>query len=109
MNLIPDIMEKLGVKEKEVFNIQDKNAHDINRWIDCCHQPVSYRFIKDYMEKDNHGWERDDKTLVGLINGEYTIVKLPFKPEKWEIYWHVTWCNGDNPITDCDKYLGMIS
>ena len=86
MNLIPDIMKKLGVEEFEVFNLADTDNKTQTHVLG---QPIKYFFTSQAMIcTELNGYEHTaEGEFIGLIRGVYHIVKLPFKPKKWEIYW----------------------
>jgi hypothetical protein len=96
MNLIPKIVEMLGVTIGEEFNAKHANIGKI--LTNSKEEPAIFKFGNDGLYakcSDGSG----DFFLIGMGNflkGDYEIVKLPFKPKEHERYWCVY--AGDNEI-----------
>lgn len=88
MNLIPTIREALGLQENEEFRIKYYKSEIYED---------KFRFTNIRLEKlCNDSWFTVDiNYLVGLINGQYEVAKLPFKPAEGEIYYYVILYCGD--------------
>ena len=88
MNLIPVICESLGLQENEVFRIEYYKSEIYED---------KFRFANIRLEKlYNDGWFKADiNYLVGLINGQYEVVKLPWKPKESGTYNYVNFYNGE--------------
>lgn len=98
MNLIPKICELLGVEIGEEFNAKHANIGKI--LTNSKEEPAIFKFGNDGLYakcSDGSG----DFFLIGMgnfLNGDYEIVKLPFKPKDGESYWSVRW--GHNQCID---------
>lgn len=90
-NLLPEIAKMLGVELGEEFKI------DINN--------ETYQIDKDgmYRKKMNDEgqfdmWEEVPRCFIKLLAGNAKIIKLPWKPKIYDIYWtfkaaHIdVWC-----------------
>ena len=98
MNLISEIAEKLGVELGEEFEVLPKTAAP-------GYKSSRYRFSEQGLEFSNYihcpsetGWSPTD-TITGLLNGKISIIKLPYKPKKDDLYFCVKW-DGDTLYTD---------
>ncbi len=93
-NLIPEIAKMLGVELGEEFEIKGRKG-------------LTYKFIIDELivcdDDEEHGYTSANMTLVGLLRGNYEIIKLPWKPKKEERCWFI--------ITDpdCDNEESLIA
>ena len=83
MNLIPEIAEKLGVELGEEFKLKSNEAGEYDE---------IYRFDKNaaLQMKNRCGWGMSCR-LADVLAGKIEIIKLPFKPKKWETYYLVGW------------------
>ena len=72
LNYMEKVAEMLGVKLGEKFKVNGKVF-----WLD-----------KDGMRNDKGG--RYAGILNSLLTGEYTIEKLPWKPQRGDVYWIVS-------------------
>lgn len=82
-NLIPEIIQMLGVAIGEEFKIKDKHGEFVS--------DKTYKFSENalmyfHQEDDNIYRIVSRTTLCSLLNGNYEIVKLPWKPKKGETY-----------------------
>lgn len=77
-NLIPEIAKMLGVELNEEFKIKGREG-------------VLYKFIVDGLIVSDDDAEKVYTTanmpLIGLVRGDIEIVKLPWKPKIYDIYW----------------------
>ena len=78
-NLIPKIAQMLGVELGEEFKIKG-------------HEELTYRFASDRLQLTyDNNIELSDLAakvaFVALLNGTDEIVKLPWKPKIYDIYW----------------------
>lgn len=82
MNKMKEIAKLLRVNLKEKFKIKDRNG--------------IYWITKEGLF-ENSTWlttnEDTEKLLVGLLKGEYEIIREPFVPEKGQEFWY---CNFDD-------------
>lgn len=82
-NLIPEIIQMLGVAIGEEFKIKDKHGEFVS--------DKTYKFSENalmyfHQEDDNIYRIVSRTTLCSLLNGNYEIVKLPWKPKKGDAY-----------------------
>lgn len=82
-NLIPEIIQMLGVAIGEKFKIKDKHGEFVS--------DKTYKFSENalmyfHQEDDNIYRIVSRTTLCSLLNGNYEIVKLPWKPKKGDTY-----------------------
>ena len=97
-NLIPEIAQMLGVEIGEAFKIKEYGER-------------IYRFANSGLQLiyDN-GMQNLNTTanmaLSGLLSGELEIIKLPWRPKIYDIYWtfkaaHIdVWCITDTHWTN---------
>lgn len=90
-NLIPEIAKMLGVELNEEFKVKGNDE-------------LTYRFDSDGLKLITHdsGIEiaeiSANVAFAALVNGKDEIVKLPWKPKIYDIYWtfkaaHIdVWC-----------------
>lgn len=83
-NLIPQIAKILGVELGEEFKIKDKHGESVS--------DKTYKFSENalmyfHQEDDNIYRIVSRTTLCSLLNGNYEIVKLPWKPKKGDAYY----------------------
>lgn len=83
-NLIPQIAKMLGVELGEEFKIKDKHGEFVS--------DKTYKFSENalmyfHQEDDNIYRIVSRTTLCSLLNGNYEVVKLPWKPKEGEKYW----------------------
>lgn len=90
-NLIPEICKMLGVELGEEFKIKDKHGEFVS--------DKTYKFSENalmyfHQEDDNIYRIVSRTTLCSLLNGNYEIIKLPWKPKKGETYYTFELLNG---------------
>lgn len=82
-NLIPEIARMLGVEIGEEFKIKDKHGEFVS--------DKTYKFSENalmYFHQDDNIYRIVSRTtLCSLLNGNYEVVKLPWKPKKGEKYY----------------------
>lgn len=83
-NLIPEIIQMLGVVIGEEFKIKDKHGEFVS--------DKTYKFSENalmyfHQEDDNIYRIVSRTTLCSLLNGNYEVVKLPWKPRKGDDYY----------------------
>lgn len=83
-NLIPEIIQMLGVAIGEEFKIKDKHGEFVS--------DKTYKFSENalmyfHQEDDNIYRIVSRTTLCSLLNGNYEIVKLPWKQKKGDAYY----------------------
>ena len=92
MNLIPKIAELLGVEIDEEFKLKQTDGYL---------KAVKYRFRKisnkvQFERQCCSGWTMCSAEDLGLlVLGKYEIVKLPFEPKEGDMYFTVTWVDGE--------------
>lgn len=76
------IAEMLGVELGEEFRVKDCKTNELNtsRYKITQEEGIMYSM-------DGEKWCRS-ALLQSIINGSYSIVKLPWKPKEGEAYWH---------------------
>lgn len=83
MNYYKQIAEMLGVELEEEFKLKPS----------CLEKPWNclYRFSKDGLENkySDLSWVKCEKgTIDNILIGQTEVIKIPWKPEKWEPYWY---------------------
>lgn len=77
-NYMKQVAETLGVELGEEFQIKYNDT--IVRG--------TYRLTKKGTEiKTSGNWESIQPALLGILTGEYEIVKMPYQPKNGEVYW----------------------
>lgn len=82
MNYYKQIAEMLGVELGEEFSLKGKYTGNIVN--------ARYKFTQEKGLMCSHGgdeWSRSN-LMVSIIDGIYSVVKLPWKPKKSEQYWY---------------------
>ena len=82
MNYYKKIAEMLGVELGEEFSVKNCKTKELNR--------PRYKITQEegiMYSIDREKWCRS-VLLMSIINGSYSIVKIPWKPKKGEAYWH---------------------
>lgn len=83
-NLIPQIAKMLGVAIGEEFKIKDTNMGEFV-------SDKTYKFSENalvYFHQDDNIYRIVSRmTLLSLLNGNYEVVKIPWKPKMNERYW----------------------
>lgn len=82
MNYYKKIAEMLGVELGEEFNLKDNKTKNIviPRYKITQEEGLVYSVNRNEFERS--------VSLMSIINGSYSIVKLPWKPKKGEVYWY---------------------
>lgn len=96
MNLIPTILEALGLQENEEFNI--KNEQNVVL-------PDKFRFTyRTFQIEENERWiEAHSMMLKLLLKGECEVVKKPWRPKYGEYYHYVSVYCGETNETNYSK------
>ena len=81
MNYYKKIAEMLGVEHGEEFRLKENKTKNIVR--------PRYKITQEEgLMYSVNGNEFDRSvSLMSIINGSYSVVKLPWKPKKGEMYW----------------------
>lgn len=82
MNYYKQIAEMLGVELGEEFSLKNIQTDDINRSRYKITQEEGLMYSIERVK-----WVRSTM-LLPIINGDFNVVKLPWKPKKGEAYWH---------------------
>lgn len=82
MNYYKKIAEMLGVELGEEFSLKDNKTKDIFR--------PRYKITQEegLMYSVNRNEFDGSVSLMSIINGSYSVVKLPWKPRNGEQYWY---------------------
>lgn len=82
MNYYKKIAEMLGVELGEEFNLKQNKTKNITR-----HR---YKITQEegLMYSVNRNEFERSVSLMSIINGSYSVVKLPWKPKEGEKYWY---------------------
>ena len=79
MNYWKQIAEMLGVELEEEFKVSDMKI-------------FTFKFTEDdglmFKYGKNEDYMPSALILTKLLRGDYSVVKLPWKPKKGEEYWH---------------------
>ena len=99
-NLIPEICKMLGVELGEEFKIKELVG-------------LTYKFDDKGLSLiyGNHISVTDASatTVVGLLNGEYEIEKLPWRPKKNQLYWTFDLSTAENKLRVLqDEWLNRV-
>lgn len=101
MNYWKQFAELLGLELNESFRLVKPNREKLYN--------VLYKITEDglyYKVAKTDGWyDEPSVTLDHILNGDYSVVKLPWKPKEGERYWFHsetlnqtisrTWCGGN--------------
>lgn len=79
---MPEVIKMLGVKPEEKFNIVMAKGSGIKREI--VHNPHCFNW-KGLV--NCNGTLAPNIVLINLLNGDYKIEKIPFKPKDGEFCW----------------------
>lgn len=81
MNYYKKIAEMLVVELGEEFNLKENTTKNIIR--------PRYKITQEGLMCSTGGekWNRSS-SLLAIFSGAYSIVKLPWKPKKGEVYWY---------------------
>ena len=82
MNYYKKIAEMLGVELGEEFNLKQNKTKNIIR--------PRYKITQEegLMYSVNRNEFERSVSLMSIINGSYSVVKLPWKPKEGEKYWY---------------------
>lgn len=82
MNYYKEIAEMLGVELGEEFSLKDNKTKNIVR--------PRYKITQEegLMYSVNRNEFERSVSLMSIINGSYSVVKLPWKPKEREQYWY---------------------
>lgn len=82
MNYYKKIAEMIGVELGEEFNLKENKTKNIVR--------PRYKITQEegLMYSVNRNEFARSLLLLSIINGSYSVVKLPWKPKKGDIYWY---------------------
>lgn len=82
MNYYKQIAEMLGVELGEEFSLKNIQTEDINRSRYKITQEEGLMYSIERVK-----WARSTMLLL-IINGDFSVVKLPWKPKLGEKYWY---------------------
>jgi len=94
MNLMPEILEKLGVEVGERFYIEDRDNYSFGVFFN-----ENYGLIDG-----NFGCLLNSNYLVALLKGDAKIIKKPWKPQNGEFGYYVSQDGSINPNNFNKKY-----
>lgn len=80
MNYYKKVAEMLGVELDEEFNLKGNYTGEINN----CRYKITQEGLMYNCGRMK--WTRSN-LLLSIINGTYSVVKLPWKPKNGEAYW----------------------
>ena len=82
MNYYKKIAEMLGVELGEEFSLKNNKTNELN---ECRYKITQEEGIMYSIDREK--WVRS-VVLMSIINGSYSVVKLPWKPKNDEKYWY---------------------
>ena len=82
MNYYKKIAEMLGVELGEEFSLKNNKTNVLN---ECRYKITQEEGIMYSIDREK--WVRSD-VLMSILNGSYSVVKLPWKPKNDEKYWY---------------------
>lgn len=82
MNYYEEISKMLGVEPGEEFSLKGNNTGKINNSRYKITQEAGLMYTITGMK-----WSRST-LMLAIIDGTYSVVKLPWKPRNGEHYWH---------------------
>lgn len=82
MNYYKKIAEMLGVELGEEFSLKNNKTNELN---ECRYKITQEEGIMYSIDREK--WVRS-AVLMSIINGSYSVVKLPWKPKNDEKYWY---------------------
>ena len=95
-NLIPEIINLLGVELEEAFKIRRPDY-------EVCEKGVYAFFENEGLMKKNEQGELDNNSSIefeDLCLGNYEIVKLPWEPKEGEQYWTISFAKNRYPFVE---------
>lgn len=87
MNYYKQVAEMLGVELGEEFRLKENKTKNIVR--------PRYKITQEegLMYSVNRNEFDRSTILISIINGNYSVVKLPWKPKNDETYWWYSMCS----------------
>ena len=82
MNYYKKIAEMLGVELGEEFSLKNNKTNELN---ECRYKITQEEGIMYSIDREK--WVRS-AVLMSIVNGSYSVVKLPWKPKNDEKYWY---------------------
>ena len=82
MNYYKKIAEMLGVELGEEFSLKNNKTNELN---ECRYKITQEEGIMYSIGREK--WVRS-AVLMSIINGSYSVVKLPWKPKNDEKFWY---------------------
>ena len=82
MNYYKKIAEMLGVELGEEFSLKNNKTNELN---ECRYKITQEEGIMYSIGREK--WARS-AVLISIINGSYSVVKLPWKPKNDEKFWY---------------------
>lgn len=82
MNYYKQIAEMLGVELGEEFSLKNNQTDELNRSIYKITQEKGLMYSIERMKLDR------STLILPILIGDLSVVKLPWKPQKNECYWH---------------------
>lgn len=82
MNYYKKIAEMLGVELGEEFSLKNNKTNELN---ECRYKITQEEGIMYSIDREK--WVRS-AVLMSIINGSYSVVKLPWKPKNDEKFWY---------------------
>lgn len=105
MNYMKEVAALLGVEFEEIFKIKkDKTPDGQLHMKDKEYKLTPKGLYMSYDFGEVPGWMKASESFTNVLNGNYTIVKLPWTPKEGETYYY---CKLDE--VDCTKYTARHS
>ena len=82
MNYYKKIAEMLGVELGEEFSLKNNKTNELN---ECRYKITQEEGIMYSIDREK--WVRS-AVIMSIINGSYSVVKLPWKPKNDEKFWY---------------------
>ena len=86
MNKYKDVAKLFDLELYEIFYVKQKNGNFIEGRTPSGIRKLEYHFSESGLFTANGGPYAND--LMILLDGDWEVVKLPFKPKKNESYWY---------------------
>lgn len=84
MNYFKQVAEMLGMELEEEFRLKNNHKNLISR--------TRYKITQEkglMCKQERREWEwASDALIVSIVNGTYSVVKLPWKPKVGRDYWY---------------------
>ena len=101
-NLIPQIAKMLGVEIGEIFTLKGSDGEKMSGEYMIHNNGLLYRYDED------HEWQIAAVDLMRCLNGEVTVVKLPYKPKYGEAY--CTYATDDDKwVVNCKIWTDWVT